>query len=110
MYVLFFAERVQKTRSSCACYQQNKQQKGCEILEKDVYKRQGDALLNYAFETACRSFAMAEEEPGVLPRCAKAMTILAQKAGIYGMIDVYKRQVTAFFFFCGYPSQPVPAF
>ena len=46
----------------------------------------GDALLNYAFETACRSFAMAEEEPGVLPRCAKAMTILAQKAGIYGML------------------------
>ncbi len=46
----------------------------------------GDALLNYAFETACRSFAMAEEELGVLPRCAKAMTILAQKAGIYGMI------------------------
>ena len=46
----------------------------------------GDALLNYAFETACRSFAMAEEEPGMLPRCAKAMTILAQKAGIYGMI------------------------
>ena len=28
----------------------------------------GDALLNYAFETACRSFAMAEEEPGMLPR------------------------------------------
>ena len=37
----------------------------------------GDALLNYAFETACRSFAMAEEEPGVLPRCAKALTIQA---------------------------------
>ena len=34
MYVLFFAERVQKTRSSCACYQQNKQQEGCQILEK----------------------------------------------------------------------------
>ena len=34
MYVLFFAERVQKTRSSCACYQQNKQE-GCEILEKE---------------------------------------------------------------------------
>ena len=34
----------------------------------------GDALLNYAFETACRSFAMAEEEPGVLPRCCLLYT------------------------------------
>lgn len=46
----------------------------------------GDALLNFAFETACRSFAMAEEDPVMLSRCAKAMTILARKAGIYGMI------------------------
>ena len=46
----------------------------------------GDALLNYAFETACRSFAMAGEEPHLLSRCAKAMSVLARKAGVYGMI------------------------
>ena len=46
----------------------------------------GDALLNYAFETACRSFAMAGEEPHLLSRCAKAMSVRARKAGVYGMI------------------------
>lgn len=46
----------------------------------------GDALLNYAFETACSSFAMTEEEPHLLSRCAKAMAVLARKAGVYGMI------------------------
>ena len=56
------------------------------VYGEDMGILAGDALLNYAFETACRSFATAEEEPGMLPRCAKAMTILAQKAGIYGMI------------------------
>jgi len=42
----------------------------------------GDALLNYAFETACKAFSMT----GELQRVAKALTILAGKAGIYGMI------------------------
>lgn len=42
----------------------------------------GDALLNYAFETACRAFSMTED----VSKAAKAMTILAKKAGIYGMI------------------------
>ena len=42
----------------------------------------GDALLNFAFETACKGL-MAE--PGN-PNVAKAMQILAQKAGIYGML------------------------
>lgn len=42
----------------------------------------GDALLNYAFETACKAFAMTED----LSRVAEALTILARKAGIYGMI------------------------
>lgn len=41
----------------------------------------GDALLNYAFETAFRAFDM-EENKGV----PKALQILAEKAGIYGMI------------------------
>ena len=42
----------------------------------------GDALLNYAFETACRAFDM-EGADG--KRIGKALKILAQKAGIHGM-------------------------
>lgn len=41
----------------------------------------GDALLNYAFETAFRAFDM-EENKGI----PKALQVLAGKAGIYGMI------------------------
>ncbi len=42
----------------------------------------GDALLNYAFETALVAFDKAED-----PSCiVKALRILARKAGIYGMI------------------------
>ena len=48
----------------------------------------GDALLNYAFETACKAFTMPETAQSIdgLNRCAKAIAILAGKAGIYGMI------------------------
>lgn len=42
----------------------------------------GDALLNYAFETAARAFVL---EPGSRT-VGEAFTILARKAGIYGMI------------------------
>ena len=42
----------------------------------------GDALLNFAFETACKGLML---EPGN-PNVAKAMQLLAQKAGIYGML------------------------
>ena len=42
----------------------------------------GDALLNFAFETACKAFSMTDS----VERVAKALTILAKKAGIYGMI------------------------
>lgn len=42
----------------------------------------GDALLNYAYETAARAFAM---EPGNLGVC-QAFQILTAKAGIYGMV------------------------
>ena len=41
----------------------------------------GDALLNYAFETAAGAL-----EQELSPRTAKAVGILASKAGIYGMI------------------------
>lgn len=42
----------------------------------------GDGLLNYAFETACKAFLMKEEAGKV----GDALSILAEKAGIYGMI------------------------
>ena len=42
----------------------------------------GDALLNYAFEIACKAF---ELEPGD-QTVARALTILAKKAGVNGMI------------------------
>ena len=43
----------------------------------------GDALLNYAFETAASAFEMAPEKSLLI---GKAIRILGQKAGIYGMI------------------------
>lgn len=42
----------------------------------------GDGLLNYAFETALKSFEM----DGNAQSKAQALTVLARKAGIYGMI------------------------
>lgn len=45
----------------------------------------GDGLLNFAFETAAAAFHMASE-PQDYQRIAKAMQILGNKAGIYGMI------------------------
>lgn len=42
----------------------------------------GDALLNYAYETAARAFDMEPNNPGV----CRAFQILARKAGIYGMV------------------------
>lgn len=42
----------------------------------------GDALQNYAFETAAKAFSME----GDLTRTAKAMQILSEKSGIYGML------------------------
>lgn len=42
----------------------------------------GDALLNFAFETAAKAFSM---EPGN-PKIGEAMGILARRSGIYGMV------------------------
>lgn len=42
----------------------------------------GDALLNYAFETAASAFVLEEGNPAI----GKAFMILASKAGVYGMI------------------------
>ncbi|MDY5846967.1 MAG: farnesyl diphosphate synthase [Bariatricus sp.] len=43
----------------------------------------GDALLNYAFETAVKAFEIAPDKSLLI---GKALKILAEKAGIYGMI------------------------
>lgn len=43
----------------------------------------GDALLNYAFETAAKAFDMEPESSFII---GKAMQILGRKAGVYGMI------------------------
>lgn len=42
----------------------------------------GDGLLGYAFETACQAFGMTDTPE----RAQRAMQVLAQKAGIYGML------------------------
>ena len=42
----------------------------------------GDALLNYAFETALKAFDLEPENKNI----GKALQVLAKKAGIYGMI------------------------
>lgn len=42
----------------------------------------GDALLNYAYETAIQAFEIEPQNP----RIGKALWILARKAGIYGMV------------------------
>ena len=49
----------------------------------------GDALLNYAFETMLHAFDLAKvakSDAGKVYAVAKAMRILATKAGVYGMI------------------------
>lgn len=50
----------------------------------------GDGLLNYAFETALKAFPAGEDEDALnaakLYGIAKALKVLAKKAGIYGMI------------------------
>lgn len=53
------------------------------VYGEDMGILTGDALLNYAFETAASAFEMAPEKSLLT---GKAIRILGQKAGIYGMI------------------------
>ena len=53
------------------------------VYGEDMGILAGDALLNYAFETACVAFDL---EPEKSMRIGRAMKILAEKAGIHGMI------------------------
>lgn len=53
------------------------------VYGEDMGILAGDALLNYAFETACKAFDMEGADSRNIGR---ALQILASKAGIYGMI------------------------
>lgn len=53
------------------------------VYGEDLGILAGDALLNYAFETACRAFGTEDAD---CARIGKALRVLAEKAGIYGMI------------------------
>lgn len=52
----------------------------------------GDALLNFAFETAAKTFSMFPEKSLLI---GKALQILSKKAGIYGMIGGQVVDVTS---------------
>lgn len=53
------------------------------VYGEDMGILAGDALLNSAFETACTAFGLAPERSRDIGR---ALKVLAEKAGIYGMI------------------------
>ena len=53
------------------------------VYGEDMGILAGDALLNYAFETAFRAF---EQSPEDSLKIGHALTVLGRKAGIYGMI------------------------
>ena len=56
----------------------------------------GDALLNYAFETAMRAFDAGDgNDAGPTMRIAAAHRIMAEKAGLYGMIGGQTADVEA---------------
>lgn len=52
------------------------------VYGEDMAILAGDALLNYAYETAAKAFPMAKK----LANTVKAYTVLTRKPGIYGMI------------------------
>lgn len=53
------------------------------VYGEDMGILAGDALLNYAFETAASAFESFPDQTAAL---GKALAVLAKKAGIYGMI------------------------
>lgn len=53
------------------------------VYGEDMAILAGDALLNCAFETACKAFDLEPENGSLI---GKALRILADKSGVYGMI------------------------
>ena len=66
----------------------------------------GDGLLNYAFETAVKAFGTSGDGE-ILGRTAKALSVFAKKAGIYGMIGGQTADIEAEDREAGGPEQPV---
>ena len=59
--------------------------KTCHVVYgEDMAILAGDALLNFAYETALRAFDQASAEEA--PRVARALRVLAKKSGIFGMV------------------------
>lgn len=56
-----------------------------KVYGEDMAILAGDALLNYAFETASKAFDAASDDR-ILRRTVRAMQILSRKPGVYGMI------------------------
>ena len=54
-----------------------------KVFGEDMGILTGDALLNYAFETACIAFSVKDCP---YERVAKALTVMSKKAGVYGMV------------------------
>lgn len=54
------------------------------VYGEDMAILTGDALLNYAFETAVKAFEKSNKNS--YERVAKALKVLSEKAGIFGMI------------------------
>lgn len=54
----------------------------------------GDGLLNYAFETAIKAFALAKDAVQ-MKQVARALEVFAKKAGIYGMIGGQNADIEA---------------
>ena len=53
------------------------------VYGEDMGILAGDALVNYAYETACKAFTISPQDSQLI---GKAMTVLARKAGVYGMV------------------------
>ena len=62
------------------------------VYGEDMAILTGDALLNYAFETAASAFDLVPEDSLMI---GKALQIMARKAGIYGMIGGQVVDVTS---------------
>ena len=54
------------------------------VYGEDMAILAGDALLNYAFETAVKAFVLEPEDSLTI---GNAIRVLGEKAGIYGMLD-----------------------
>lgn len=55
-----------------------------KVYGEEIAILAGDALLNYAYETACKAFSTAKEDQ--FTRIGRALQILSEKSGAFGML------------------------